>query len=178
VHAFHLKIARPAVKRNIAAALVWDVCVITRHVASVTQRPESYLAIVSKVVALYTLSCSTLCFFRPCTPSLPLPVQYARKFRDSGLPRPWSKYSEGSSKHDKAAKAETAAPADKAQEKKAKGKKGKETAAEGETADGKLAEFLALMQPRVKASIWSNDDVAMSLKGERAGSEKDGHADE
>ena len=95
-------------------------------------------------------------------------LQYARKFRDSELPRPWSKYSEGSSKHDKIVKAEAAPAADKGKEKKAKGK-GKGAAAAEADSDAKLAEFLALMQPRVKASIWSNDDVAMSLEGESKG---------
>lgn len=89
---------------------------------------------------------------------------------DTGMHRPWSKYSVGSSKHqqmlakqaaaaqaaDDAAAAAKADKKDKKAKKKAKAADAVQDAAE---ADPKLAEFLQLMQPRAKAKIWSNDEV-------------------
>jgi hypothetical protein len=116
---------------------------------------------------------------RPANPTV-IPSQYARKFRDAEAPRPWSKYSEGSSRHAKLAPppegGATAVDADAAdgagegrrgKDGKDGGKKkpgGRKGAADGaaaapEEADEKLSEFLALMQPRSKARVWSNDEV-------------------
>lgn len=103
------------------------------------------------------------------TPSRPARrPQSARRFRDAEAPRPWSKYSEGSSRHKKlvsaAEEAVAAAAADGGAGKggkdgRGKPKKGAKKGAGPKEADEKLAEFLALMQPRGKARVWSNDEL-------------------
>eukprot|EP00798_Chlamydomonas_sp_ICE-L_P010822 gene10822-16908_t len=108
-----------------------------------------------------------------------LEVDFARKYGDTDLSRPWSKHSEGSSAHTKKQEALAVGSGNKvvdghAAEVSAKGgaagngdelldalndkkkkafKKGSE-----EEQDPRLAEFLALMAPRSKAKVWANDD--------------------
>jgi multiple RNA-binding domain-containing protein 1 len=127
-------------------------------------------------------------------------LQYARKFRDAAAPRPWSKYSEGSSRHDKlagagaggdaaatAAGGKGAAGGDAGAAASGKGaagaagaaaggKKGAKAAGAGGEGDERLAEFLALMQPRSKARVWSNDELLPGglLPAAVAGKEKKG----
>jgi multiple RNA-binding domain-containing protein 1 len=84
-------------------------------------------------------------------------VEYARKVGDGELVRPWSKYSEGSSKHQKLA--EQAAPAADGGKAKPGGKPAPGTEPTPEQVDAKFAEFLQLMQPRSKSKLWANDDV-------------------
>jgi multiple RNA-binding domain-containing protein 1 len=82
-------------------------------------------------------------------------VEYARKVGDSEV-RPWSKYSDGSSKHQKLAEQQNATT-DGSKDKN--GKKGSAAEPAQEDVDEKFAEFLQLMQPRSKSKLWSNDTM-------------------
>ncbi|KAJ9530616.1 hypothetical protein QJQ45_014764, partial [Haematococcus lacustris] len=126
-------------------------------------------------------------------------VEFARKYQDPALARPWSKHSAGSSAHARQTSASPAialeVPAGKsvksskpskavgpqlvngsAEEaavralrlkKKLAGGAAPGGAAEAEEAEGgegsraaRLAEFMALMAPRSRSRLWSNDEVA------------------
>ncbi len=121
-----------------------------------------------------------------CPPALLTnPLQYARKYKDPTLARPWSKHSEGSSAHDKRHSArevdgnasEAAALAARLTARRSSGKSlnGKKDAGGGggglralagllpegvSEQDPKLQEFLALMAPRNRAKLWANDELA------------------
>ncbi|GAQ82968.1 hypothetical protein KFL_001300320, partial [Klebsormidium nitens] len=83
-----------------------------------------------------------------------LQVEIARPIGDSGIPRPWSRHSQGSTAFVKS-HPEAAEPT---QEGGAKGrKKGPPKEGEDEENDPALKEFLEVMQPRRKTKLWAND---------------------
>ncbi|MEW5307700.1 MAG: hypothetical protein WDW36_010078 [Sanguina aurantia] len=117
-------------------------------------------------------------FDRSYMDTLRLGVEFARAVGDQSMARPWSRYSDGSSAHDakvtlnsaaasgskaaggvavQEASAAAAAAAAEAQQKR-KSARGP-LAVDEAAADPKFAEFMALMAPRGKTRLWSNDEV-------------------
>mmetsp|Transcript_8890 Transcript_8890/g.26983 ORF Transcript_8890/g.26983 Transcript_8890/m.26983 type:complete len:438 (-) Transcript_8890:12-1325(-) len=91
-------------------------------------------------------------------------VEFARKYGDQGIPRPWSRHSDGSSARDRAqaaAKGPLVVDGGAEERSAAEQKRKKKGGAAGALAedDPKLAEFLQLMAPRSKAKTWANDDA-------------------
>ncbi|CAG9460741.1 unnamed protein product [Pedinophyceae sp. YPF-701] len=90
-------------------------------------------------------------------------VDFAYKAGDEQLPRAWSKYSKGSSAFKKLHADEEAAGAGAGGGQKDKDKKPADTVVDemrrAIASDPKLQEFMAVMAPRSKAKIWSNDDA-------------------
>ena len=80
-----------------------------------------------------------------------LEVDFAQKYGSEAKRNAWSKYTEGTSRYKEQQRAATGANAVEVVNKKKDVQKGED--------DPKLQEFLALMQPRHKKAIWSNDDV-------------------
>eukprot|EP00899_Mesostigma_viride_P003479 jgi/Mesvir1/13131/Mv06103-RA.1 len=82
-----------------------------------------------------------------------LEVEMAYRAGDASLPRPWSRYSEGSSAKQHALATGGEGPGKKgASEKGAKGGKSR-----GEEVDEAFKEFLAVVAPRRSAKVWGND---------------------
>lgn len=81
-----------------------------------------------------------------------LEVDFAQKYGAEAKKNAWSKYTEGTSRYKEHQKAATGANAVEVVKKSEK----KDMHVED---DPKLQEFLALMQPRHKKAIWSNDDI-------------------
>ena len=117
-----------------------------------------------------------------------LSIEFAIAVDDPSLPRPWSKYSKGSSSHEKWAQGKAAAAsaskdaakgngrgiAEQANKKTPRQTPGADIAQEieetkkkvatlygggGNAADPALQEFLQVMKPRSKTTAWSNDDA-------------------
>eukprot|EP00201_Polytomella_parva_P013824 CAMPEP_0175073562 /NCGR_PEP_ID=MMETSP0052_2-20121109/20661_1 /TAXON_ID=51329 ORGANISM="Polytomella parva, Strain SAG 63-3" /NCGR_SAMPLE_ID=MMETSP0052_2 /ASSEMBLY_ACC=CAM_ASM_000194 /LENGTH=203 /DNA_ID=CAMNT_0016341445 /DNA_START=32 /DNA_END=639 /DNA_ORIENTATION=+ len=91
-----------------------------------------------------------------------LSVEFARRVGDGLLPRPWSKYSSGSSSHEKKdgpvslfgkGPKSSNDPAAKASSDPSR------PSSEAAAVDPNLAEFMGLMKARVKAKIWANDEL-------------------
>ncbi|KAF7722066.1 Multiple RNA-binding domain-containing protein 1 [Apophysomyces ossiformis] len=104
-------------------------------------------------------------------------VEKAIPYGDSSLPRPWSKYSEGSSAHEKLVGPEKKnqefaveeTDAYKEQQRKKDEHINKLKAVEN---DPKLKEFLDVMSSRSKSKTWANDDTAPSdISGQTQGNE-------
>ncbi|KAG1656825.1 hypothetical protein FOA52_008459 [Chlamydomonas sp. UWO 241] len=95
-----------------------------------------------------------------------LSVEFARKYGDTSIARPWSRHSEGSSAAARAKGPTGPVVVDgSAEEQSVRAKKGSKGGGAGENpevADPRLAEFMALMAPRVKAKTWANDDMLPS----------------
>lgn len=81
-------------------------------------------------------------------------VDFAQKYGSEAKKNAWSKYTEGTSRYKETQRAATGANAVEISDKNKKKKKDVEV-----EEDPKLREFLALMQPRHKKAIWSNDDL-------------------
>jgi multiple RNA-binding domain-containing protein 1 len=91
-----------------------------------------------------------------------LEVEFAFQYGAQEQPRAWSKYTEGSSAHQRLVEATGAntVALGKGKEGEEKGKKKKKTKEpKPEEVDPKLKEFMALMQPRAKQAVWANDDL-------------------
>jgi multiple RNA-binding domain-containing protein 1 len=115
---------------------------------------------------------------RPCPlHAPPAALQFARKFKDPSLARPWSKHSEGSSAHQRLTSTTAVATGKAAQvvdgargeaaalaAKLGRGQGGAGRREGGLAAavaeDPRLAEFLAVMAPRSRAKLWANDELA------------------
>ncbi|CEG66678.1 hypothetical protein RMATCC62417_03215 [Rhizopus microsporus] len=112
-------------------------------------------------------------------------VEKAIAYRSEELPRPWSKYTPGSSAHEKKEE-------DRKQKKskkndfeveetdafRAKQKKNEKTEElinqlNADKSDPKLKEYLEVMMPRSKGKTWGNDDVAPSTEAEKQKDEED-----
>ncbi|CEG78417.1 hypothetical protein RMATCC62417_13029 [Rhizopus microsporus] len=112
-------------------------------------------------------------------------VEKAIAYRSEELPRPWSKYTPGSSAHEKKEE-------DRKQKKskkndfeveetdafRAKQKKNEKTEElinqlNADKNDPKLKEYLEVMMPRSKGKTWGNDDVAPSAEAEKQEDEEE-----
>jgi multiple RNA-binding domain-containing protein 1 len=88
-------------------------------------------------------------------------VEIAKPFGDASLPRPWSKYSKGSSAHDKHNRSNNEFVKPEAKEASEDQKK-LERARSG--SDAKLGEFLEAMTGRGRR-VWANMDATSEAKG-------------
>ncbi|KAI8973452.1 hypothetical protein BDF20DRAFT_977834 [Mycotypha africana] len=110
-------------------------------------------------------------------------VEKAIAYKSEALPRPWSKYSEGSSAHEKVVggsskkrKDEFAVEETDAYKEKQQNQKDRDgfvNKLDADKKDAKLKEYLDVMTARSKSKTWANDDSAPTQQQEQQKEEED-----